>query len=89
MKPKYMIKKFRNLNGYYVIKRISGGYTSGGFITITNYEILYPEDIDNETRRKIRFAIKGNGTSVRGTIFKKEKLHNNLRNIFKDLFDEK
>ena len=88
MKPKYMLTKFRNLDGYYVIKRISGGYISGG-ATITKYEIIYPYEVDKETQRRIRFNIKGNGTSVKGTIFKKEKLHDNLREIFKDLFDEK
>ncbi|MFW6028782.1 MAG: hypothetical protein ACOCRO_00865 [Halanaerobiales bacterium] len=88
MKSKYMITKFRNLDDYYVIKRISGGYTGGG-ATITNYDILYPENIDNETKRRIRFNIKGNGKSVKGTIFKKEKLYDNLRGVFKDLFNEK
>ncbi|MFW6281987.1 MAG: hypothetical protein ACOC1O_04250 [bacterium] len=88
MKPKYMLTKFRNLDGYYVIKRISGGYTGGG-ATITKYEVVYPLELDGETQRRIRFNIKGNGTSVKGTIFKKEKLHNNLRGVFKDLFNEK
>ena len=86
MKPKYALLTFRNLDGYFVIKRLSGGYISGG-MTITKYEVLYPRELDSKTQRRMRFAIKGNGTSVKGTIFKKEKFHDSLRGIFKDLFN--
>lgn len=55
-------------------------------MTITKYEILYPCELDRETQRRVRFQIKGNGTSVKGTIFKKEKFHDSLKGIFKDLF---
>lgn len=83
MKPKYLLTTFRGLDGYYVIKRLSGGYVSGG-MTITKYEVIYPKNLDNKTEKALRFEIKGNGTSVKPTIFKKE-MFDNLRGIFKGL----
>lgn len=85
MKSKYILLTFRNLDGYFVIKRLSGGYISGG-MTITKYEIVYPENVDSITKRFLNFNIKGDGRSTKGTIFKKQKFHDNLRGIFKDLF---
>lgn len=92
MKPKYALLKFKSLNGYFVIKRLSGGYAHGG-MTITKYEVLYPKDMSDKAigvsraAERLRFAIKGNGSSVKGTIFKKDKFHDSLRGIFKDLFE--
>ena len=80
-----MITKFRNLDGYFVIKRLSGGYISGG-MTITKYEVVYPKELSQENSRRLRFSIKGDGRATKGTIFKKEKFHNSLRGVFEDLF---
>ena len=86
VKPKYALLKFRNLDGLFVIRRNSGGYISGG-MTITKYDVLYPENIDQKTRRTLNFNIKGDGRSTKGTIFKKDKFHNDIRYIIKDLFE--
>lgn len=86
MKPKYTLLKFRNLDGYFVIKRLSGGYMSGG-MTITKYDVLYPHELDITTKRFLSYNIKGDGRSMKGTIFKKEKFHNHIGGIFKDLFE--
>lgn len=86
MKPKYTLLKFRNLDGCFVIKRLSGGYISGG-ITITKYEVVYPRNIDMTTKRFLSYQIKGDGRSTKGTIFRKEKFHDSPRGIFKDLFE--
>lgn len=86
MKPKYALLKFRNLNGFFLIKRLSGGYTNGG-MTVTKYEILYPKELDSTTKRFLNYNIKGNGSSVKGTIFKKDKFHDDIRYIIKGLFE--
>jgi hypothetical protein len=85
MKPKYILLTFKNLDGYYVIKRLSGGYISGG-MTITKYEVLYPRELDRETQKRVRFEIKGDGRGTKGTIFKKSRFRDSLRGVFKDLF---
>lgn len=70
---------------FFVIKRISGGYIAGR-ATITNYEIVYPEDVFSATKRFLRFAIKCDGTSRKGTLYRKEKLHDHLGGVIADLF---
>lgn len=91
MKPKYILLKPSSLNGYFVVKRLSGGYISGG-MTITKYEVVYPEDMSDDAigisraAARLRFKIKGDGRSTKGTIFKKERFHDHIGGVFKDLF---
>lgn len=93
MKPKYILLKPSDtrLNSIVVIKRLSGGYISGG-MTITKYEVVYPEDISDSAMNlsnfsgRLRFQIKGDGRSTKGTIFKKERFHDHIGGVFKDLF---
>lgn len=86
MKPKFILLTFRDLDGYYVIKRLSGG-SSIGRKTITNYEILYPSNLDQQKKRMIRYRILGDGRVRKGTLYSPNKLHDSLRGVFKDLFN--
>ena len=92
MKPKYMLIKpkrlDKNLDSFFVIERLSGGYISGR-ATITKFNILYPENVDPKTRRFLNFEIKGDGRSRKGTLYKKERLHDHLGGVIADLFEGK
>ena len=87
MKPRYIIIRPRRFGGkFFIIERLSGGSVSGRS-TITKYNVLYPKEIDQETSRRLRFEIKGDGRSTKGTLYKKERLHEHLSGVIVDLFE--
>lgn len=86
MKPRYILLNPRFLAGYFVVKRLSGGSISGGW-TITKYEVIYPQDIDITTKTLLDRTIRGDGRSLKGTIYKKEKFHENPSGIITDIFE--
>lgn len=87
MKPKYILLSPRNLDGYFVVKRLSGGSAGGGW-TITKYEVLYPQEIDTAAKRRLDFSIRGDGRSLKGTIYSKDKFHDHPGGIIKDVFEK-
>lgn len=87
VKPRYILLNPKNLQGYFIVKRTSGGSVSGGW-TITEYEVIYPQEIDAETKRSLRRHIKGDGRSVLPTIYKKERFYEKENGIIKDIFEK-
>lgn len=88
MKEKYVLINFKNLDGLYLIKRITGGTVANGY-TIKKYEIVYPEKstLDARTIRLIKQNIRGDGNTTLPTAYKKEKFSTDIYGIIKSVFE--
>lgn len=81
---KYLLLKFKYLERIFVIERLKGGSVSNTF-TIEDYRILYPKNVSKIIKNEIDYRVKSN--SQGGRIFNKKEACEDLRCIFKRLFE--